>query len=247
MLNSYYIPYGPLFLKKLYCNPSHGLKKILGIYEIKITKVLKKLINTNDIILDIGSHIGYTSMLMSKFTGNNGKVYAIDPSKENYEMIKKTISSNKIKNITPILKAIGQRTETKDAYYYEDSKMYNITDSGFLPNDKYHDIQSIETIRLDDFINIYGINKIDFIKIDIEGYETILVETLNDDFFLKFNAKFLIEIHDPLKGNFFHDFFRKYNYSMKDLNLKIINKSDLSSYRGIYHAIFVKDKEFISR
>ena len=241
MINKFIILFGPLFLTKFHCKPRHGIKKILGIYERKITRVLRKIINKGDICLDIGSHIGYTSLLMSKFVGKKGTIYAIDPSEENFDFISRTINDNQINNIIPFLGAIGEKSEIKKAYFYEDSQMYNIIDSGFLPNDKYHSVHSIQTIQLEDFIKSKEISRINFIKIDIEGFELSLLRSISNLFFQKFNPIFLIEIHNPSDSKDIFHYFEKIGYKMFDINLSQIPENKLSSISGIYHAIFKKN------
>lgn len=240
MAKKYLIPFGPLFMKKIFCKREHGIKKILGIYEVKLNKLIKKLLNKGDTCLDIGSHIGYTSMLISKYIGENGKVYAIDPSLENYELFSKTILENNYKNIIPKLCAIGIKTEDKEAYFYEDSNMYNIKDSGFLPNNKFHKIEKINTVKLVDFVQVNNLQEINFIKIDIEGYEKILFENLDLSFFDSFNPIFLIEIHEPLNGYYFKKYFNQLGYKMYNDNLNLIDDHFLDNQKNIFHAIFKK-------
>ncbi len=60
-------------------------------------------LNKNEIFIDIGCGIGYFSIPASKIIGDNGKVFALDTSKEMIDELKKRISENRITNIEPII------------------------------------------------------------------------------------------------------------------------------------------------
>jgi ubiquinone/menaquinone biosynthesis C-methylase UbiE len=77
--------------------------------------LLKAGLNKNDIFIDIGCGIGYFSIPASKIVGSNGKVFALDTSKEMLEELNKRINENKIENIVPIL--------TKDYDFKIDSEI----------------------------------------------------------------------------------------------------------------------------
>ena len=85
---------GPLLGYKIFMAPRHGYKKILGIYEIKIVKTIKNNIKKGDICIDLGSHVGYITLLLSKLSGKKGSVVAIEPVIECCTLLKNTIKKN---------------------------------------------------------------------------------------------------------------------------------------------------------
>ena len=60
-------------------DPARQLFLIVRDIEPYLQKVIKEHIKHNDIVLDIGSNIGYTSIAMSKIVGYSGLVYAFEP------------------------------------------------------------------------------------------------------------------------------------------------------------------------
>ena len=54
---------------------------VRGNYEPEKTNAILNIVKPNDIALDVGAHIGYFSMLISKIVGSNGHVYSFDPDR----------------------------------------------------------------------------------------------------------------------------------------------------------------------
>jgi len=121
----------------------------------------------NKIVIDAGANVGvfslYASMLGAK------KVYAFEPVKETYDMLVKNIKINKLENkVIPINKALGDKNETKTISFTNAGDA-----SASLKEErkggKCEEVISI--IKLDDFVKENKLKRVDFIKMDVEGYE----------------------------------------------------------------------------
>ena len=64
-------------------------------YEPLETKVIKNIVKEGDIVVDAGANIGYYTVLLSKLTGNKGKVYAFEPEQSCFELLKRNCRENK--------------------------------------------------------------------------------------------------------------------------------------------------------
>ena len=58
-------------------------------------KITDFSINDNDIIIDIGAHIGLFSLFASQYC-KKGKIYCFEPIKENYDILTENIDLNKL-------------------------------------------------------------------------------------------------------------------------------------------------------
>ena len=58
-------------------------------------------IHDNDVVIDVGAHIGLFALFASQFC-KQGKIFCFEPIKENYELLVENISSNKIKKSNKI-------------------------------------------------------------------------------------------------------------------------------------------------
>ena len=138
-------------------------------------------------VLDIGANVGlWTKYILSR---NAKNVYAFEPNKKAIEHLKKTLSNDKGTNI--IEKAVYKERETLQ-FYIDDT---NSLTSSLLANAGHTPSYDVTAITLEDAINITGENKIDLVKIDIEGAEFDIIETTPHEVFDRINC-FLIEYHD---------------------------------------------------
>lgn len=134
------------------------------IYEPKETEMVKKIVKKGDIVVDVGAHVGYFTILFGKIVGNRGRVYAIEPDLDNYNLLLKNIKENKLNNIVPIFGCISEREEVvnlwKSSDYTVDHRIYK---------EGNRKGQNTFSFTLDCLFQY--LPKIDFMKMDIQGAE----------------------------------------------------------------------------
>ena len=130
-------------------------------YENHMVDFYKELLNKDSVCVDVGANIGILSMYMSLFT--EAPIYAFEPIKDTFEFLKKNIEFNKM-NVTPFNIALSDFTG-KTQFEYDPKKNGSAT---FSKNGTVE----VEVMKLDDFVETNKIEKIDVIKMDIEGFET---------------------------------------------------------------------------
>ncbi len=126
--------------------------------------ILREQIKLNDVVLDIGANIGFYTQMLSKLVGRKGKVYAFEPDLLNFKRLQE--NCGRLPNVELNNKAVSDSTG-KIKFYK--SALLNV-DHRTYPGDFYESIEEIDCICLDSFLPENP--KIDFIKIDIQGYET---------------------------------------------------------------------------
>jgi FkbM family methyltransferase len=126
--------------------------------------IMKKLIKKEDVIWDIGSNIGFYTVLFSKLA-KKGKVISFEPASRTYEILLKQISVNSADNIVPNNFALGDKKGSQELYF-EDAALAQGTASMFAMSGSQHEKVRVETI---DTLNKTVLP--DIIKLDVEGYE----------------------------------------------------------------------------
>lgn len=120
-------------------------------------------------ILDIGANIGQTSLNMFRKQKNKGLepvIYAFEPYPRTFEKLQTNISLNKNTGIRPYNMGIGKQ---KGFLYMMQHSPSN--SGGFrMTSDKQNNVE-VPVISLDEFVSENEISAIDFIKIDVEGFE----------------------------------------------------------------------------
>lgn len=137
-----------------------------GIFEPSETEIVKKGIKKGDIVLDIGAHIGYYTLIFAKLVGEKGRIFAFEPDPDNFDLLSKNITANKYQNVTLVRKGVLNKNGKAKLYLSQD----NTGDHRIYDHRDSRKSIEIETIRLDDYFKNYK-GRIDFIKMDIEGVE----------------------------------------------------------------------------
>lgn len=83
------------------------LEYVLGNYESKKAKLFASEISKSEVVFDIGSNVGYYSLLSSILVGAGGKIIAFEPVPRNISYFRKNMELNKRTNVTLIEAAIG--------------------------------------------------------------------------------------------------------------------------------------------
>lgn len=141
------------------------------VWEPVTTLLVKKIIKQDDIIIDIGANIGYFTILFAKLSGNNGKVYAFEPTGHFYEMLNMNISANCFTNIECFKEGLSnKRCEIEISIDSSSATFHQPT------GEVIKKTEIVQLTTLDDFVSIHNLQKIDVIKIDIDGHEPFVLE-----------------------------------------------------------------------
>lgn len=150
--------------------------------------LLKNIIHEGDSVLDIGANIGFYANLLSDFVGEKGKIYCFEPDSENFKHL--LINTKRKKNITLFNKAVSDKSDLLKVYK---SKLLNV-DHRTYPVNNYDTIEEVESVNIDELIRNKIIEKVDIIKIDIQGYELTafkgMRQLLNEQSDLKIVAEY---------------------------------------------------------
>ena len=200
--------------------------KILSLFDFfqkrKLIKFLKnERMLTLENFIDVGGHYGETIFLFNK-NFNIKNIYSFEASPINFKILNKKIEKlnhNKIKiyNI-----ALGQHIDELEFNQSSESQSSTFlkinTRSKYLArkkkylflkdNEYFLKTFKVKIITLQSFIKNNLINKIDFLKIDTEGFDFDVIKGLGSD--IK-KVKYLYSEHH------FHDMFKK-NYKFSDIN-----------------------------
>lgn len=144
------------------------------------------------IIIDAGANIGLASIYFSQMFPD-AKIIALEPELSNFTLLLENVK--KYKNILPIQAAL-----------WSHNTKINICNSGhgewgFMTYDKQvEDIKvehEVEAFSVDQLIDKFALDRIDILKIDIEGAE---LEVFNDTkLWLEKVDSLIVELHDRMK------------------------------------------------
>ena len=209
-------------------------------YQKKWIKFLKKnKYNDFKILIDIGAHKGESIKLFSK-NFIIKKIISFEASPINFEFLKKKIDENKqeYNNTEIVLENIALGAENKIIEFnqFNESSSSTIKDINkeskyykrkfrlinFLNNKKTFQKIKIKVSKLKDYIEKNNIKKIDFIKIDTEGYEFEILLGLENK----------IKLVDIIMFEHHYDNMIKKGYTFENINKLLIKNNFNKIYKS---------------
>ena len=158
-----------------------------GTYEKSESKIMEEEIKVGNIVVDVGANIGLHTLNMARIVGNTGQVFAFEPDPSNFKILEKNVKVNNYQNIILEQKAVGDKHGRTTLYQSDHPGMHRI-----FPQTKQAKGQvQVELTSLDKyFIDSNLVDKINFIKIDVEGLEFSVLKGMKN--ILKNNKKIKI-------------------------------------------------------
>ncbi|MCP1715126.1 FkbM family methyltransferase [Methanocalculus alkaliphilus] len=143
------------------------LEHIRNCFEPEMVELFKHLAKDSTVIFDIGANIGCTAILFGELSEN---VYAFEPSQTTFRFLEQNIIQSGHSNI--ILHNIGLGSESGESTL---TFAPSNRSGGFVSNQTQastgHIVEKIVIKTLDEVVNSLQLQQIDFIKIDVEGFE----------------------------------------------------------------------------
>ncbi len=136
------------------------------------TDFFKKEIKKGMTVLDLGANMGFYTLLFAELVGGKGKVFAFEPEPNNFSTLEKNVRLNEYKNVELVKKAVSDKAGETKLHLSKSMGRHRID----VPNDAGRSV-TIKTVILDDFLK--G-QKIDLIKMDIEGAEYMALKGMKD-------------------------------------------------------------------
>jgi FkbM family methyltransferase len=141
-------------------------------YEKANTNFLKKIIKKDWVCIDIGANIGYYTCLLAKMCPL-GKIYAFEPSDIDFSLLSLNIYLNNFKNVHLNNLAIGNKNGFNNFNITIDSGLSSLKDTKRGKVDK---VKKVKIQTLDSYVLENQIDRVDFIKIDVEGAEMLILK-----------------------------------------------------------------------
>ncbi len=210
---------------KMYVNPKGLPKGYIRTFQAYImseaweeltTEMFKKVVREGDTVLDLGANIGYFTLLAARLVGRSGRVFSFEPEPTNYNLLLKNIELNGYGNVVALQKAVSNTTgKVKLFLDSKDTGAHSI----YRPDGKSKFIE-VEAVAPDDYFKD-KVNKIDVIKIDVEGAEMAALAGMDRILKENENLKMFVEFYFPgikRSGDSPEEFARKllddYHFSM---------------------------------
>lgn len=133
---------------------------------------LKEIVGEGNYCVDIGAHLGYYTIELSRLVKNQGKVYAIEPMTKFNSTLKKLLRKKNITNVELLQLALGGSTEYVEMGIPSVGNMKKFGYARVMQQDSglhYVESEKVKNEKADDLFE--KLSKLDFVKCDVEGLE----------------------------------------------------------------------------
>lgn len=163
---------------------------LYGNWEPDVVHAIADVVKSGAFALDIGAHIGFYTLVLSKTVGPHGRVLAFEPLPKNYSVLCDNIRLNNCTHVAAINKALLDRTCNLEA----DIRMNEAQPGSvaFLVTDKAEP-SIASAVALDEFLGESKV-PVDFIKMDVEGAESLVLKGASKTI-ESYHPTLLIEVH----------------------------------------------------
>jgi FkbM family methyltransferase len=151
--------------------PNEGVSRLTYYFDVSepdLFRVYNALLKPGMVVLDVGANIGLHTLYFCKRVKSKGKVFAFEPTKNTFERLVTHIKDNDVHNVEAFNCALGATIGRAEVVENPgDTSRAFVRDIGLDSTA----LCGVELLTLDAFVEAQKIQRIDFLKIDAEGFE----------------------------------------------------------------------------
>lgn len=153
-----------------------------GLWEPNYATAFCNLLKPGDTVLDIGANHGFYSIIAAPRIAPNGRVYAFEPSKSFYDLIKASVSINGLGSVISVENLALGDAEGDVVLQFDRHWSGGANIGGGRPGDaaavRGLESETVKCVALDHYLGD-KLAKVDVIKMDIEGAEGIALKGMS--------------------------------------------------------------------
>jgi FkbM family methyltransferase len=134
-----------------------------GTFEAHAERTITGALKPGMTAIDIGANFGYHTFRMAKAVGSEGKVIAIEPTDWAFDKLERNRELNSFTNIETVKAGLGDRDQGPTEVRFTSSYRLDGTDLST------NEVVTVDT--LDTVLARSGVDRVDFIKMDVDGFE----------------------------------------------------------------------------
>ena len=150
-----------------------------GCHEPEIVNLIKQVVRPGNLCLDIGANVGTHTLLMARIAGSTGRVIALEPHPQVCHRLLQNISLNRLTNVEVVNAALADKDGAIDFYGFA-TGAFEQGISSLRPDDEVKMKMAVRAVRGATLVRERRIETCDFLKIDVEGAESLVLDELAD-------------------------------------------------------------------
>lgn len=183
----------------------------LGYHHRQELDYLGKILKPGMTFVDIGANQGEFTLFAARRL-SQGNVFAFEPEEQMFQRLTKNVDLNQFKNVKLFNCGLGKEKTWAQLYTSRDTALHSGWHEGlftsYRSNYRNDHVQDIEIIRFDEILSNGGVQRVDLVKIDVEGAELFVLQGAEETL-RRFKPKILLEMNEET--------FRHAGYSAADV------------------------------
>jgi FkbM family methyltransferase len=152
-------------------------------WEPATLRELERHIPVGGTFIDVGAHIGWYSLNAAKDVGPKGRVIAVEPNRETLAILRQNIRASGASSVILVAPVACSDSETTLTFYAADrsnSGASSLSAQNASQAGRFSSSYPVRARRLDDIVKEAGVDRVDAIKIDVEGAEFLVLKGAAD-------------------------------------------------------------------
>lgn len=149
-------------------------------YERKESKFIRRYLKPGMVFFDVGSNVGYYTLLAAPIVGESGKVHAFEPVSEQHADLRANVDRNQLQNVVPERLIVTDRAGTMEINLGAEDN--GGTGSVNLVYRTDRPTERVNCTTLDAYLRAQGVTRLDVLKIDVEGHEPFVLRGMAETF-----------------------------------------------------------------
>jgi FkbM family methyltransferase len=132
---------------------------------------LENVLSPGKTFIDAGANFGIYSLVASRLVGQTGRVIAFEPSLQSFPVLQRNINLNNLTNVAAFRTALCEKTGTARLYHADDPVSNSLGKDSSWGGEG----EEVATETLDRAIEQASVQRVDVIKLDVEGAEELVL------------------------------------------------------------------------
>ncbi len=179
---------------------------ILGRTEIQLIRWFRNSVTPGEVWLDVGAHYGYTTIALAELVGENGRVFAFEPSLSTAGFLNRTCVMNRLSQVTVVPFGLAEPGEFRIVRAPIERGMAN-HGLGGAP------LEQVFLVGFDYLWMSIGGSSIHGVKIDVQGMELQVLAGMTSTLMAE-HPQLIIEFHAGVDREATLDFLGKIGYRL---------------------------------
>jgi FkbM family methyltransferase len=145
---------------------------MFGTYEPEVREIFRSVLHAGGVAVDVGANVGWHTLLMARLVGDAGKVFAVEANAAVRKRLEDNIQLNRFGQIEVIGYAMAKDSGVLP--FFGPAADDASSGDGHVveaPSPGQRGIVHVESRSLDTVLSEARVERVDLVKIDVEGYE----------------------------------------------------------------------------